>query len=86
MALTGAVPDRGRPLEDVAHCAWRHIDTSSGEFTADPLVAPRRVLAGQAQDRITGVLPRGWAARAFPRVGPRTLADTSHAIRIRRGI
>ena len=49
------------------------MDTSSGEFAADPLVAPRRVLAGQAQDRIADVLPGGWAAWAFPRVGPLTV-------------
>lgn len=57
-------------LEDVAHRAWRHTDTSPSEFAADPLIAPRRVLTGQAQDRITNVLPGEWAARTFPRVGP----------------
>lgn len=59
-----------RALEDVAHRAWRHTDTSPGEFAADPLIAPRRVLAGQAQDRSTNVLPGGWAAWTFPGVGP----------------
>jgi hypothetical protein len=57
-------------LEDVAHRAWRHTDTSPSEFAANPLIAPRRVLTGQAQDRITNVLPGGWAAWTFPRVGP----------------
>src|ERR1019366_1521149 len=45
-------------------------DPGPGEFAADPLVAPRRVLTGQAQDRITNVLPGRWPSWTFPRLGP----------------
>src|ERR1019366_3361172 len=56
--------------EDVAHRAWRDAEPGAGEFAAYPLVAPRRVLTGQAQDRITNVLPGRWPSWTFPRVGP----------------
>ena len=61
--------------------AIRPEAASPGEFAADPLVAPRWVLTGQAQDRITDVLPGGWAAWRFPRVGP--LAGNLWGARIR---
>lgn len=71
-ACFGAVRCRLDPrlLQDRPHCARGELDAEADQLTLDPTVAPTRVLAGEAQHKLTHVSRRCWPAGTTMRIRP----------------
>jgi hypothetical protein len=55
---------------ELAHGRGRDADAEAGELTRDPLVAPARVLARQAQDKLSDLATYRGSTRASPWIRP----------------
>ena len=65
-----------RVLEGRPHGRRGDGDAESGEFSVDAAISPRRVLASEADDDLSGFACGGWPARPI-RVGPVVRYETS---------
>ena len=63
-----------------------HVHVEPQELALDPLVAPGRVLPGQADDQLLRLLVQRWPARLAARVGPRTSHQASVPAQQRLGL
>jgi hypothetical protein len=68
--------DRGR----------RYLDAKPHQFALDALVAPARILSGEAEDQLLHLPGKRWPARLAMRVGPSTRDQASVPAQRRLGL